>query len=63
MTSLRKGLRNAWEAGRCLLRACLEAGLDIGERLNVQPSWLLVPAESVNLLLAGYPLLSLSGDL
>ena len=31
-------------------KACLEAGLDIGERLNVQSSWVLVPAELVNLL-------------
>ncbi len=33
-----------------VLGACLEAGLDIGERLNVQPSWVLIPAKLVDLL-------------
>ena len=37
-------------------RACLEAGLDVGKRLNVQPSWLPVPAKLVDLLQGVSPL-------
>ena len=43
-----------YKTGLAVPESYLEAGLDIGECLNVQSSWVLVPAKLVDLLQAAH---------